>query len=108
MGSSSEYIARSALDILTLLYIYSPLKVFICLAAFFGFPGVFLTVRFIYYYLVRTVYMHIPSGYEQSLTLGIGLIIIGFFTLLMGIISSLIHINRKILERILFYVKKTS
>ncbi|MBU2574018.1 MAG: glycosyltransferase family 2 protein [Elusimicrobia bacterium] len=106
MGSTFEYIVRSVADILTLLYIYSPLRVFIFLAAFFGFPGVFLIARFVYYYFVRTVGMHIPSGYEQSLTLGVGLLIIGFFMLLMGVISNLIHTNRKILERILFCVKK--
>lgn len=103
MGSTSEYIFRSLADIMTLLYIYSPLRLFIALAALSGLPGLFLIGRFIYYYYIAML-MNVPSGYEQSLTLGVGLVVIGFFLLLMGIISNLIHTNRKILERVLFHL----
>ncbi|OGS49299.1 MAG: hypothetical protein A3J79_00325, partial [Elusimicrobia bacterium RIFOXYB2_FULL_62_6] len=96
MGSTSEYIMRSLADILTLLYIYSPLRVFITLAALFGLPGFFLIARFVYYYYM-SVLMNVPTGYEQSLTMGVGLVIIGFFMLMMGVVSNLIHTNRKIL-----------
>ncbi|MBI4801358.1 MAG: glycosyltransferase family 2 protein [Elusimicrobia bacterium] len=106
MGSAFEYIVRSLVDILTLLYIYSPLRVFIFLAAFFGLPGLFLIARFVYYYFMVSVQQNLPTGYEQSLTIGVGLLIIGFFMLLMGVISNLIHTNRKILERILFQLHK--
>lgn len=106
MGNSLEYIAKSAVDILTLVYIYSPLKVFISLSAFFCLPGLFLTGRFLYYYIYLTVYRNIPTGYEQSLTVGVGLLIIGFFMLLMGITSNLIHTNRKLLERLLLLQQK--
>ncbi len=106
MGNSLEYIAKSTLDILTLVYIYSPLKVFISLAAFFCLPGLFLTGRFVYYYITLTVERNIATGYVQSLTIGVGLLIIGFFMLLMGITSNLIHTNRKLLERLLLLQQK--
>jgi glycosyltransferase involved in cell wall biosynthesis len=106
MGNSLEYIAKSARDILTLVYIYSPLKVFIALAVFFCLPGLFLTGRFLYFYITMTVMRNIPTGYEQSLTVGVGLLIIGFFMLLMGVTSSLIHTNRKLLERLLLQQQK--
>ncbi len=106
MGNSLEYIARSALDIMTLVYIYSPLKVFIALAALFCLPGLFLTGRFLYYYVTLTVMRTIPTGFEQSLTIGVGLLIIGFFMMLMGITSNLIHTNRKLLERLLLAQQK--
>ncbi len=106
MGNTLEYIARSAVDILTLVYIYSPLKVFISLAVLFCLPGLFLTGRFIYYYVTLTVMRNIPTGYEQSLTIGVGLLIIGFFMMMMGVTSSLIHTNRKLLERLLLAQQK--
>ena len=106
MGNSLEYVAKSAVDILTLVYIYSPLKVFISLTALFCLPGLFLTGRFLYSYIYLTVCRNLPTGYEQSLTIGVGLLIIGFFMLLMGITSSLIHTNRKLLERLLLLQRK--
>lgn len=106
MGNSLEYIAKSARDILTLVYIYSPLKVFIALAVLFCLPGLFLTGRFLYFYITMTVLRNIPTGYEQSLTVGVGLLIIGFFMLMMGVTSSLIHTNRKLLERLLLQQQK--
>lgn len=106
MGSSVEYIARSSVDIMTLLYIYSPLKVFITLAALFFVPGLFLTARFLYYYWTLTVLRHLPAGYEQSLTIGVGLLTLGFFMIMMGVTSNLIHTNRKLLERLLLAQQK--
>ena len=108
MRSSGEYIARSARDILTLFYIYFPMRLFVLFAAVFGSLGAFLIGRFLYYYILLTVIQQVPTGYTQSLILGIGLLIIGFFMLMMGIVSNLIHANRKILERILFLQQKNS
>ena len=102
MNSSVEYIFRSARDILTLFYIYSPLKLFVFFSFVFGLPGVFLILRFLYFYVTRTIIQGITTGYIQSLTLGTALLIIGIVTLLMGVLSNLIYTNRKILERILF------
>jgi len=102
MKSSGEYIFRSALDILTLAYVYFPLRLFVILSGLIGLPGLFLILRFLYYYITISVMQGLTTGYTQSLTLGIGLLTIGFFLLMMGIISNLIHTNRRILERILF------
>ncbi|HCC48846.1 MAG TPA: glycosyl transferase [Elusimicrobia bacterium] len=106
MKSSVEYVFRSAGDILTLFYIYSPLKLFLFLGAVFGLPGLFLILRFLYYYVILTVMRGIPSGYEQSLTIGTALFVIGIFMLLMGVVSHLIYTNRKLLEKILVQQQK--
>ncbi|MDD2804842.1 MAG: glycosyltransferase family 2 protein [Elusimicrobiales bacterium] len=106
MGTTLEYVLRSTRDILTLIYIYSPLRVFIWLAVLFGIPGLVLTGRFLYYYVTLTVLRDLPTGFEQSLTVGVGLLIISFFTLLMGITSNLIHTNRKLLERLVILHSK--
>ena len=102
MKSTIEYIFRSAGDILTLFYIYSPLKLFMFFAVLFGLPGLFLVLRFLYYYVTLTVMLDIPTGYEQSLTIGTAFMIIGIFMLLMGVISNLIYTNRKILEKLVY------
>lgn len=102
MKSSSEYVMRSVLDILRLFYIYSPLKLFFSCAAAFLLPGLLLLARFFYHYVELSVMRGLPSGYTESLTVGTGLVIIGVFMLLMGVISDLIHANRKMLEAIAF------
>lgn len=105
MKSSVEYVLRSARDILTLYYVYSPLRLFVFFSALFGLPGLFLVLRFLYYYVTLSVMHGVPTGYIQSLTLGTALLIIGVFTLLMGVLANLIHTNRKIMEKVLFQQK---
>ena len=105
MKSSVEYVLRSARDILTLYYVYSPLRLFLFFAVLFGLPGLALVLRFLYYYVTLSVMQNVPTGYIQSLTLGTALLIIGVFTLLMGVLANLTHTNRKILERVLFQQK---
>lgn len=106
MKSSVEYVLRSVRDILMLFYIYSPLQLFVAFSALFAAPGLFLVGRFLYYYVTLTVERGLPAGYMQSLTIGIGLLIIAVVTLLMGVLSHLIHINRKLLEKVLFELHK--
>lgn len=106
MKSNIEYVVRSTGDILTLFYIYSPLKLFLFLGAVFTLPGLFLIVRFLYFYVTLTVIGGVHAGYEQSLTIGTALFVIGIFMLLMGVVSHLIHTNRKLLEKILVQQQK--
>lgn len=105
MKSSVEYVLRSARDILTLYYVYSPLRLFLFFALLFGLPGLVLVLRFLYYFVTLSVLQNVHTGYIQSLTLGTALLIIGVFTLLMGVLANLTHTNRKILERVLFQQK---
>lgn len=105
MKSTFEYVFRSVCDIIRLFYIYSPLKLFLFAAALFILPGALLIARFLYYYVTISVMHGLPTGFVQSLTLGTALFVIGVFMLLMGVISDLIHANRKILESILFRLR---
>jgi len=106
MKSTSEYVIRSVCDILKLFYIYSPLKLFLFSAALFIVPGLILIGRFLYYHITLSVMQHLPAGFIQSLILGSSLFVVGVLMLLMGVISDLIHANRKILESILFRLRK--
>ena len=106
MKSTLEYVARSVCDIIRLFYIYSPLKLFLFSAALFITPGFILIARFLYYYVTLSVMQGMQTGFIQSLTLGTALFMVGVFMLLMGVISDLIHSNRKILESILFQQRR--
>lgn len=106
MKSNLDYILRSIRDILTLFYIYSPLKLFVFFAVVFALPGLFLVLRFLYFYVVLTLMQGQTTGYMQSLTIGTALLITSIIMLLMGVVANLIYINRKIMEKILYQGQK--
>jgi glycosyltransferase involved in cell wall biosynthesis len=108
MKSNLEYIIRSLGDILALFYIYSPLKLFVPLSVLFLAPGLFLCGRFLYYYALLAFFGQGSAGYIQSLTIGTGLLVIGIFILLMGVVSHLIQTNRRLLEKILVQQQGTA
>jgi len=63
--------------------------------------GLLLGIRFLYYYLLGQ-----GNGHIQSLILTAVLIIIGFQILVIGLLADLIGFNRKILEDILYRLRK--
>lgn len=95
MKSSFEYILKSGFELLRIFVLYNSLKTFIVLSFFFSLPGIFFFIRFLYYFLSGNGYGHI-----QSLIAGAVSLIISFQIFLLGIISDLISINRKLLEQI--------
>jgi hypothetical protein len=64
--------------------------------------GTALGIRFLYFYLNQK-----GSGHIQSLILAAILLIVGFQTLLIGIVADLVSANRKILEDVLYRLKKS-
>jgi UPF0716 family protein affecting phage T7 exclusion len=60
-------------------------------------------VRFLALFIMRGG----NTGNVQSLILAAVLIIVGFQTLIIGLVADLIAFNRKILEEILYRVRKT-
>ncbi|MEJ5165967.1 MAG: glycosyltransferase family 2 protein [Thermoanaerobaculia bacterium] len=95
MKSSFEYILKSGFELLRIFVLYNSLKTFIILSLIIAFPGIFFFLRFLYYFIIGDGFGHI-----QSLIAGAVSLIIAFQTLLLGIISDLISINRKILEEL--------
>lgn len=80
---------------------YRPLRVFSILGGLFLLGGFLLGGRFLYYYLTGQ-----GSGHLQSVVLAAVLFIVGFQVLLIGLVADLIGFNRKILEEVLYRVKK--
>lgn len=93
--SNFEYILKSGFELLRIFVLYNSLKTFIILSFFFSLPGIFLFIRFLYYFLSGNGHGHI-----QSLIAGTVSLIIAFQIFLLGIISDLISMNRKLLEQI--------
>jgi glycosyltransferase involved in cell wall biosynthesis len=95
------YIRRSVLTMFLVYTQYRPLKVFTRLGGFVFLAGGLLGVRFLAYYL-----MGHGAGRVQSLILAAVLMIIGFQTLVIGVLGDLIAGNRRLLEEALYRVRR--
>lgn len=96
--SNFQYITRSAITILRVLMVYKPLRFFGYPAALFFLMGISINFRFLYYYLTGH-----GSGHIQSIMLGSLLIGGALILLVTGLITDLISVNRKLLEKIDFH-----
>ncbi len=95
------YIKASAATIIRVYAMYEPLKVFgmIGLLVFGG--GLVVSLRFVYFYLVGE-----GLGHVQSLILAAVLLIVGFQIALIGLLADVISGNRKLLEDLLYRVRR--
>ena len=95
MKNNLHYITRSLITMLRMFIVYRPFRFFGVLSAILTLSGVAVGCRYLFYY-----FTHSGVGHIQSLILSAILIIIGFQTLLLAVISDLLSINRKLLESI--------
>ncbi len=100
-GSTWEYVKRSAATILRIYVMYEPLKVFVLLgSALFG-AGMLLGLRYAWFWWQGEV-----RGHIQSAILSVLLLILGFQTLQWGVMADLVASNRKLIEDLLYRVRK--
>lgn len=95
-----EYVKRSAATIVRIYALYEPLKVFSYVGGLFIFLGMLPGLRFLYFYAIGE-----GGGHIQSLLLTVLLIIIGFQTVLIGLVADLIAGNRSLIEDVLFRIR---
>ncbi len=97
------YIKRSAATIVRIYAMYEPLKVFSYLGAGIFSAGLLLAARFLYAY-----FTDFTGGgrYVQSLILAAVLMIVGFQVLLIGLLADVISANRKLLEEVVYRVRR--
>jgi glycosyltransferase involved in cell wall biosynthesis len=96
-----SYVKRSAATILRIYALYEPLKVFSYIGGSMLLLGVSIGLRFLYYYAMGQ-----GSGHVQSLLLTVILVILGFFTILVGLMADLIGGNRALIEDILYRLRR--
>jgi glycosyltransferase involved in cell wall biosynthesis len=100
-GSVWSYVKRSAATIVRIYAVYEPLKVFSYLGGAVILAGMALGVRFLYFYVTGS-----GGGHIQSLLLTVLLIMIGFQTMLIGLVADLIGSNRSLVEEILLRLRR--
>jgi glycosyltransferase involved in cell wall biosynthesis len=101
MRGIGDYLRNSTITIVRSYAMYRPLRVFTSVGILLLGLGFALGVRFLIYYL-----QGVGGGHVQSLILAAVLAIVGFQTLLIGLVADLIAFNRKILEELLYRVRK--
>jgi hypothetical protein len=102
MRNLPHYLTNSGATILRAYTMYRPLRVFTALGSFMVLSGLFLGIRFLYLnYIVQQ-----GEGLIQSVILSASLLIVGFQVLLIGLLADLIAFNRKILEELLYRIRR--
>lgn len=91
--SVPQFIANTGVTILRAYALYNPLRVFVLIGGAMLALGALPVLRFLFYYFSGN-----GGGHIQSLVIGGTLIVIGFVTMLFGIIADLIGRNRQLLE----------
>ena len=99
--STWDYVKRSAATILRIYAMYEPFKVFVLLGSVLLAGGLALGARYAYYWWLGDI-----RGHLQSAILCVLLLILGFQTLQWGVMADLVANNRKLLEDLLYRVRK--
>ena len=96
------YLKRSASTMVRIYAMYEPLKFFSYLGVVVGGAGTFLLLRFLYYYLASDA----PVGKLQSVLTGGTLLAMGLLLGLIGVVSDLMAVNRRLTEDIQYRIRR--
>ncbi|MDY6873516.1 MAG: glycosyltransferase family 2 protein [Chloroflexota bacterium] len=99
--SVRNYVANSTKTIMRSFAMYRALRIFTWISLILITVGLILGIRFLVFYFQGQ-----GDGHIQSLILTAVLLIVGFLTFLIGLIADLVSFNRKILEEILFRLRR--
>jgi glycosyltransferase involved in cell wall biosynthesis len=101
MRNIPHYVSQSIATLLRAYTMYRPLRVFISLGILIALGGLVLGIRYLYFFSIGE-----GTGHIQSVILAAVLAIVGFQVFLIGLLADLIGSNRRILEEILFRIKR--
>ena len=102
MHNLHNFMASQTATILRAYTLYRPLRVFTALSALMILGGLALGIRYLFFVLNGQ-----GSGHIQSVILAAVLWIVGFQVFLIGLVADLIGFNRKIMEEVLYRVRKS-
>ncbi|MEK6538530.1 MAG: glycosyltransferase family 2 protein [Nitrospirota bacterium] len=101
ISSVRNYIVRSASTIIRTYAMYSPLKFFFSIGMIVIIGGLILAARYLFYFFIGE-----GDGHIQSLILAAILMMLGFQTVVIGLISDLIAANRRLSEEAVYRLRK--
>lgn len=101
MNNLPHYLANSTATIVRAYTLYRPLRAFTIIGIILLLGGMALGVRFLYFVVGGA-----GAGHVQSLILAAVLLLAGFQTLLIGLVADLIGANRKLLEEMLYRLRR--
>lgn len=101
ISSISSYLVRSASTIIRTYAMYRPLKFFFTIGIIVFSAGIIISIRYVYYMLLGE-----GAGHVQSIILAAILMMLGFQTIVIGLISDLIAANRRLSEEIVYRLRK--
>jgi len=99
--SMRDYIRESVVTIVRIYVMYSPLKAFLYFGMALLMTGTLIGLRFMWFYLHGD-----GRGHVQSLLLAAVLFIFGFQAIAAGLLADVIAANRRLLEMILYKIKR--
>ena len=102
MRNIPQFIIHSSVAAVRTYTMYKPLRVFTIISLLVILIGLFLGLRYLYFFLNGQ-----GAGHVQSLILAAVFLIVGFQIFLIGLLADLISFNRKIMEEILYRLRKS-
>jgi len=95
------YMRKSMATIFRIYTLYKPLKTFFAIGALLMLAGIAIGARFLWFYFQGD-----RGGHVQSLILAAVFLIVGFQTMLIGLVADLISVNRRLSEEVLIRIKR--
>jgi glycosyltransferase involved in cell wall biosynthesis len=102
--STWDYVKRSAATILRIYAMYEPFKVFVVLGSVLLTAGIGFGLRYAYFWVLGN--FQDVRGHFQAAFAAVVLLVLGFQTLQWGVMADLVASNRKLLEDLLYRVRK--
>lgn len=102
MHNLPHYLGHSGTTIIRAYTLYRPLRAFLGVGLLLILLGAALGLRFLYFFATGS-----GDGHVQSLILAAVLLIVGFQVVLIGFVADLIGFNRKIIEEILYRLRRS-
>jgi len=96
------YLRKSIVTVFRIYTLYKPLKTFFLIGSLLILVGAVMGLRFLWYFFEGD-----RGGHVQSLILAAVFLIVGFQTMLIGLVADLISVNRRLSEEVLIRLKRT-
>ncbi len=99
--SALGYVNRQILTMMRIFMTYKPFRFFAVPGSILFLAGLLISIRFVYFYVTEG-----GLGHVQSLILSALLMGMGFFLAIVGLVTDLISVNRKLLEGLDWRLKR--